>query len=103
MRVVVCRRSLVSGVAQSYYELLELDLQLAIASQTTDSLKGSLQIFQARLEGGTASRLEPVRAEAALATTAAQIPELERRIALKENEINLLLGNSPGANTPNRL
>ena len=89
--------SLVSGVAQSYYELLELDLQLALASQTTDSLKGSLQIFQARLEGGTASRLEPVRAEAALATTAAQIPELERRIALKENEINLLLGNSPGA------
>lgn len=88
--------SLVSGVAQSYYELLELDLQLEIAHRTADSLKGSLTIFEQRLEGGTASRLESVRAEAALASTAAQIPDLERRIALKENEINLLLGNNPG-------
>jgi multidrug efflux system outer membrane protein len=88
--------SLVSGVAQGYYELLELDLQLEIAHQTADSLKSSLKIFEQRLEGGTASRLETVRAEAALASTAAQIPDLERRIALKENEINLLLGNSPG-------
>jgi multidrug efflux system outer membrane protein len=88
--------SLVSSVAQGYYELLELDLQLEIAHRTADSLKGSLNIFQQRLEGGTASRLETVRAEAELASTAAQIPDLERRIALKENEINLLLGNSPG-------
>lgn len=88
--------SLVSGVAQGYYELLELDLQLEIAHRTADSLQGSLKIFEERLRGGTASRLETVRAEAALASTAAQIPELERLIALKENEINLLLGNSPG-------
>jgi len=88
--------SLVSSVAQGYYELLELDLQLEIAHRTADSLKGSLKIFEERLEGGTASRLEAVRAEAALASTAAQIPDLERRIALKENEINLLLGNNPG-------
>ncbi len=89
--------SLVSSVVQGYYELLELDLQLEIAHRTADSLKGSLKIFEARLEGGTASRLETARAEAALASTAAQIPDLERRIALKENEINLLLGNSPGS------
>jgi multidrug efflux system outer membrane protein len=88
--------SLVSSVAQGYYELLELDLQLEIAHQTADSLRGSLKIFKERLEGGTASRLETARAEAALASTTAQIPELERRIALQENEINLLLGNSPG-------
>lgn len=88
--------SLVSGVAQGYYELLELDLQLEIAHRTADSLNGSLGIFRQRLEGGTASRLEAARAEAALASTAAQIPDLERRIALKENEINLLLGNNPG-------
>jgi multidrug efflux system outer membrane protein len=88
--------SLVSSVAQGYYELLELDLQLEIAHQTADSLKGSLKIFNERLEGGTASRLETARAEAALASTTSQIPELERRIALQENEINLLLGNSPG-------
>ena len=88
--------SLVSSVAQGYYELLELDLQLEIAHRTADSLKGSLKIFEERLEGGTASKLETTRADAALASTAAQIPELERLIALKENEINLLLGKTPG-------
>ncbi len=88
--------SLVSSVAQGYYELLELDLQLEIAHRTADSLKGSLNIFEERLEGGKASRLETVQAQAALSATAAQIPDLERLIALKENEINLLLGNNPG-------
>jgi len=88
--------SLVSNVAQGYYELLELDLQLDIAQRTAESLNGSLKVFDERLQGGTASRLETTRAQAALATTNAQIPELERRIALQENEINLLLGNTPG-------
>jgi multidrug efflux system outer membrane protein len=36
------------------------------------------------------------RAEADEATAAAQIPELERQIALTENQISLLLGKSPG-------
>jgi multidrug efflux system outer membrane protein len=88
--------SLVSGVAQAYFELLELDLRLEIAQRSVKSFEGSLRIFQERLEGGTASRLEAARAEAALAVTAAAIPELERRIAIQENEIHLLLGSAPG-------
>jgi len=88
--------SLVSGVAQSYFELLELDLRLEIAQRSVKSFEGSLRIFQERLDAGTASRLETARAEAAMATTAAAIPELERRIAIQENEIHLLLGSSPG-------
>lgn len=88
--------SLVSGVAQAYFELLELDLRLEIAQRSVKSFEGSLRIFQERLEGGTASRLEAARAEAALAATAAAIPELERRIAIQENGIHLLLGSAPG-------
>jgi multidrug efflux system outer membrane protein len=88
--------SLVSSVAQAYFELLELDLQLEIARRNVKSFEGSLRIFQERLEGGTASRLETARAEGAVATTAAAIPELERRIAIQENEIQLLLGSAPG-------
>jgi outer membrane protein, multidrug efflux system len=49
--------SLVSDVAQAYFELLELDLQLAIARRTTESFRDSLDIFRRRLEGGVASRL----------------------------------------------
>jgi multidrug efflux system outer membrane protein len=88
--------SLTTGVAQAYYELLELDLRLDIARRTVEAFRGSLGIFQQRLEGGTASRLETARAEAALASTAAEIPEIERQIALKENELRILLGSNPG-------
>ena len=88
--------SLVSDVAQAYYELLGLDLQLEIAQRTAKSFQGSLKIFEERLRAGAASRLETVRAQGALATTAAQIPEIERRIALKENQIQVLLGSNPG-------
>lgn len=87
--------SLVSDVAQAYFELLELDLQLEIARRTAESFRDSLDIFRRRLEGGVASRLETARAAASLAQTAATVPNLERLIVLKENQINLLLGRDP--------
>jgi multidrug efflux system outer membrane protein len=89
--------SLVSDVAQAYLGLLELDLRLEIARRNTASFQESLRIFEERLNGGTASRLETARAEAAMATTAAAIPELEREIAMQENQIRILLGAAPGA------
>lgn len=88
--------TLVSDVAQAYFELLELDLQLAIAQRTTVSFQETLRLFNDRLAGGVASRLDVSRAEGALATIAAQVPEVERQIALKENQINVLLGRNPG-------
>jgi outer membrane protein, multidrug efflux system len=88
--------SLVGSVAQAYFELLDLDLRLDIAKRGVESFQGSLNIFQQRLDGGTASRLETSRARAAVAETAATIPDLERQIALKENEIGVLLGSLPG-------
>jgi multidrug efflux system outer membrane protein len=87
--------SLVTDVAQAYFELLELDLQLQIAKDTSDSFTQSLKLFTARLEGGVASKLDTSRASAALATASASIPELERQIAIKENQISVLLGNNP--------
>ena len=87
--------SLVSDVAQAYFELLDLDLQLDIAKQTTESFSQTVSLFAHRLEGGVASKLDTSRAEAAHATAAASIPELERQIALKENQISVLLGNNP--------
>ena len=91
--------TLVSDVAQAYFELLELDLQLEIARRTAESFNDSLDIFRRRLTGGVASRLETSRAEASLASTAATVPNLEREIVLKENQINLLLGRDPASVT----
>ena len=88
--------SLVSDVAQAYFELLALDSQLEITKQTTTSFDQTLTLFTQRLEGGVASKLDTSRAAAAKASAAASIPEIQREIGLKENQINVLLGQNPG-------
>jgi len=90
------RLSLLTSVAESYFQLLALDLQLDIARRTTNAFQGTVRMFRLQKEHGVASRLEVARAEAALSSSAATVPELEREIALAENQINLLLGRPPG-------
>jgi multidrug efflux system outer membrane protein len=87
--------SLVSDVATAYFELKELDAELLIAQRTTDAFQDTYELFQRRLEGGAASALETARAEALLGAVAAQIPEIERDIVAKENQLNFLLGRAP--------
>ncbi len=87
--------TLTSDVAQAYFELLGLELQLQIAKDTTASFSETLKLFNQRYEGGVASKLDTSRAEAAQAAAAAAIPEYERQIALKENQISVLLGSNP--------
>ena len=89
--------TLVSDVSQAYFELLGLKLQLEIARASAGSYGESLTLFTQRLEGGIVSKLATSRAAAAEATAAANIPEVERLIALKENQISILLGKNPGA------
>lgn len=88
--------SLVSDVAQAYFELLEIELRLDIAKRTAASFSESLNLFRRRFEGGLASALESSRAEASLASAAADVPDLERAIAAKENQISVLIGQNPG-------
>ena len=88
--------SLVSEVATQYFQLRQLDLQLAIAKRTAGTFQETFDLFNRRLEGGAASALETSSAEAALATVAAQIPRLESQIVAQENAICLLLGRNPG-------
>ncbi|HEY4978998.1 MAG TPA: TolC family protein, partial [Candidatus Acidoferrum sp.] len=87
---------LVSDVAQAYFELRALDEQLAIARNTSGSFQSTYELFNKKFEGGAASALDTSRAEGALANVNAQIPDLERLIVAKENQISLLLGRNPG-------
>jgi multidrug efflux system outer membrane protein len=88
--------SLVASAAAGYFELLELDKQLEIARRTRDSFAQSLDLFNQRFAGGVVSKLEVSRGEAARASVAAAVPEIERQIQVKENALNLLLGRGPG-------
>jgi outer membrane protein, multidrug efflux system len=88
--------TLVSDVATAYFRLLDLDQELQILRASTNDYSRTYRIFSDRKTNGVASRLETDRAAAALATAAANIPTIEEQIATTENEINLLLGRSPG-------
>lgn len=88
--------SLVAQVAQDYFQLLALDRQLQIARDSTNSYAASLYIFNLRLKGGIASKLETASAEALKDAAAATIPDLERQIALQEDQLGVLLGQNPG-------
>jgi multidrug efflux system outer membrane protein len=88
--------SLIAQVAQDYFQLLALDRELAIARDATNSFGDSLRIFNQRLTGGVASKLETSSAEALLASSAATIPDLERQIVQLENQLGVLLGRPPG-------
>lgn len=88
--------SLVSDVATSYFELRELDLELEIARRSAAAFQETYDLFNRRLEAGAASGLETASAGATLASTAAEIPDLERRILAAENRLAFLLGRNPG-------
>jgi multidrug efflux system outer membrane protein len=88
--------SLLSDVAETYFELMELDRELSISENAASSFEESLHIFRQRQEGGTASALESDRAQADWDDAAAEIPAARQAIAQLENRLSVLLGRQPG-------
>lgn len=88
--------TLVADIANAYFTLRQYDLELEISKNTVASNTAQVEFYRDRLNGGTSNRLELDQAEANRAITASRIPDFERRIALQENLINLLLGRGPG-------
>lgn len=88
--------TLVANVAASYFTLRQLDLQLEISKRTYNDRKQSLDLAQTLEEHGLNSQLDVSQAEQLVYTAAAEIPDLERQVALEENAISILLGKNPG-------
>jgi multidrug efflux system outer membrane protein len=87
--------SLIAEVASAYFDLRELDAELAITKRTTANFQNTADLFRRRAEGGAASGLDTSRAEALLQIESTQVPLLERAIVAKENQISLLVGGNP--------
>jgi multidrug efflux system outer membrane protein len=87
--------TLVSDVATSYFQLLELDRELAIAQESAATYRSTLDTFMRRYLGGTDTRISTSRADANLQSSLATIAELERLITQQENTISVLLGVNP--------
>lgn len=88
--------SLVAQVAQAYFTLRTLDLDLEISKRTVVSRQQSVELVRARLEGGVAGILDLQQAETLLYTATKSIPDIERQIEQTENLISILLGKDPG-------
>ncbi len=87
--------SIIAEVAQSYFELTALDNELAIVKQTLEARKEGMRLAKIRFEGGLTSETSYQQAQVEFARTATLIPDLERNISLKENEIAFLAGEYP--------
>jgi len=87
--------TLVSDLANDYFTLLQLDLQLQITRETVKTQIDSVKLTNLRLDRGVATKLDVLQAQQVLDTANAQIPDLEREIAQEENAISLLLGDYP--------
>jgi multidrug efflux system outer membrane protein len=88
--------SLIGDLAQGYFNLQALDLQLEVARRTVEARTQTLALFQKREEGGVASALDTASEEALLAGARASIPNLERQIVQAENQLGYLMGRPPG-------
>jgi len=89
--------SLVSQVAASYFELIELDREMAIAEESSRTYKQTLDLFTQRYQFGKDNKLSVARGEAAYESSIATIAQLKRAIAQQEDAISVLLGAYPGA------
>ena len=89
--------SLVSDVASSYLQLLELDQERTIAERTLSSRKATLEIARQRFEQGLTSELDVRQFEAQVAAPAVTLAQAERARAQAEHNLNVLLGEGPAA------
>jgi multidrug efflux system outer membrane protein len=88
--------TLVANVASGYFQLRELDLELAISKRALASRQDSLRLVSTQEEHGDTSLVDVRQAEQLVYTASSAIPDLERQIQQEENYISVLLGQYPG-------
>jgi len=86
---------LVSTVAEAYFDLRQVDLQIEITRRTLKTWDETVRLSRIKLGQGAISKLDLDRFEAEQANAAAQLADLERQSVQKENQISLLLGRKP--------
>ena len=89
------RMTLVASVAAAYFNLIALDNELSIVRRTLITRSEGLYQVQLRFGGGLTSEMVYQQAKVEYASTAALIPDLERKIKIMENGILLLMGENP--------
>jgi len=87
--------NLIAEVANSYYELIALDNQLAIVKQTIELQKNALAIVTVQKEATRVTELAVQKFEAEVLKSQSLEFDLLQKIKVAENKINFLLGRYP--------
>ncbi len=88
--------SLTAEVARTYVLIRTLEERLKIARENVRIQQRSLQIAEARFEGGDVTELDVQQARALLGDTQALIPRLQASLRQAKNGLAILLGTLPG-------
>lgn len=87
--------SLISEIADSYYELLALDNQLAIIGQNLEIQENALIMVRLQKQAARATELAVRRFEAEVLKNQSHKFEVEQQIVETENKLNFLIGRTP--------
>jgi multidrug efflux system outer membrane protein len=88
--------SLIGNVAQGYFNLLALDMQVEISRRTVRSRQETLVLFQERLTGGVGDALDTTSEEALLAGARSTLIDLQRQTVQLENQLAFVVARPPG-------
>ena len=89
--------SLIAEVVTAYFELVSLDQQMAIIEQTVAVRRETTEKTRLRFLGGLTSETAYRQSIVEYASAAAMVPDMEKRIALKEHQLAWLAGEFPTA------
>lgn len=99
MQSIEARRAvqmtIIADVATAYFELVALDREIEIVRSTIAIRQESVNQARLRFEGGLVSEIPYQQAKVELAKTASMLPDLEKKIKMKENELSFLTGSLP--------
>ncbi len=88
---------LISEVATNYFLLLDYRAELEISENTLASRDSTLLIIQARFDEGYTHVIDVNQAQIQKAIAQAAVPQFKRQIGFTENNLSVLLGETPDA------
>src|SRR5690606_19316665 len=87
--------ALITSISQNYYILLMLDEQLEVAKKNYNFRDSTLKMVELQFVSGEVTSLAVQQTRSQVLVAASLVPQLERRIAVHENELMLLTGRLP--------
>ena len=92
--------ALTAELASAYFDLRGTQEQLAVAQRNAENQRRTLEVTQQRLDAGRGTAFDTERARAQLASTLANVPDLESRVARAQYRIAVLVARPPLAVAP---